>query len=211
MGKSTAAQMLEHLGIPVHDSDAGVHHLLAEDINTRKAIMAAFPRWKYFAIYGRKDKTGLRSINRKKLGEIIFKTPKHRETLEQILHPRIHESQNAFLREQHAASRDIVALDIPLLFETGADKRVDITITVSAPAFIQRSRVMARPGMSEEKLGGILARQMPDEEKCARADYVLPSGLGRAHMMKTLKQIIHDLRTIRYDDEHLEESTSHDG
>lgn len=194
MGKSTAASMLEQLGVPVHDSDAEVHRLLAEDHQARIAIGAAFPYFKYFAIYGRKDKSGMRSIKRDKLGKLVFKKPEEREKLEGILHPLVRQKQNDFLRKQRSQGRDIVALDIPLLFETGADQNVDITMNVSAPAFIQHERVLARPNMNEEKFQNILARQMPDAEKSARADYVIPSGLGRAEMMKTLKQVIHDLR-----------------
>ena len=188
MGKSTAASILEHLGVPTHDSDAAVHDIMANDSGVRAAIKAAFPGWRYFGLYKRGK------IDRKALGKIVFKDKAKRETLESILHPRVQKSQNDFIRQQRIAGKDIVALDIPLLFETGADQRVDLTINVSAPSFIQAARVLARPNMTLSKFAAIKAAQMDDAEKSARADYVIPSGLGRAAMMKALKQIIHDLR-----------------
>ena len=193
MGKSTAANMLSHMGIPVHDSDAEVHRLLDYDREARTAIGTKFPYFKYFGIYGRKDKNGVRKIDRKKLGALVFKKPKERKKLESILHPLVQKSQQEFLRIQKTTGRDLAVLDIPLLFETGADQRVEYTITVSAPSFIQRERVLSRPNMDEQKFQNILNTQMPDAEKCARSDYVLPTGLGRAHTMKELKKILFDI------------------
>lgn len=193
MGKSTTANMLDHLGVPVHDSDAEVHRLLDHDREARIAIGAQFPYFRYFGIYGRKDKNGVRTIDRKKLGKLVFKKPQERKKLESILHPLVQKAQQEFLRIQKNAGRDLAVLDIPLLFETGADQRVDYTITVSAPSFIQRERVILRPNMDEKKFQNILKTQMPDAEKCARADYVLPTGLGRSHTMKELKKILFDI------------------
>lgn len=203
MGKSTTAALLEHLSVPVHDSDAEVHRLLSSDRDARTAIGAQFPYYKYFGIYGRKDKTGMRTINRKKLGKLVFANENERKKLESILHPLVQKSQTDFIRAQHAAGRELVVLDIPLLFETGAETRVDYTITVSAPNFIQRARVLARPGMDMKKFEGIVNSQMPDAEKTARADFVLPTGLGRAHTMKELKKILH---TIQSANKNLEEA-----
>ncbi len=194
MGKSTAATMLSQMTIPVHDSDAEVHRLLAQDEQTRLALAAQFPFYRYMSIYGAKNKNGIRGFNRKKLGKLVFENPKEREKLEKILHPLVRKSQDDFMRIQRNNGADIIALDIPLLFETAADQRVDYTITISAPAFIQQSRVLSRPNMSKAKLASILKTQMSDAEKCARSDFVVPSGLGKAHMMKALKQIIFDLR-----------------
>lgn len=194
MGKSTAADMLARLSVPVHDSDAQVHNLLSTNGEARMAIAATFPYFKYFSIYGRKDKSGIRIIDRKKLGALVFKKPNERKKLEAILHPLVKKSQNDFIKTQRAAGRDLIAFDIPLLFETGAEQNLDYVITVSAPAFIQAQRVLARPNMTANKFQAILKTQMPDGEKCARADYVLPTGLGRAHTMKKLKQILLDIR-----------------
>jgi len=194
MGKSTAAGMLNQMKIPIHDSDAEVHRLLSNDQQARLALAAQFPFYRYFGIYDRKNKNGIRLFNRKKLGKLVFENPKERRKLEQILHPLVRKSQDEFIRAQHNSGADIVALDIPLLFETGAEQRVDYTIVISAPAFIQKQRVLSRPNMTEGKFNAILKTQMPDNEKCSRADYIVPSGLGKAHMMRELKQIIYDLR-----------------
>ncbi len=188
MGKSTAASMLQSLGIPTHDSDTAVHDILSNDPKAITAIKTAFPRWRYFGLYTRGG------INRKTLGKIVFKNEAKRKMLEGILHPRVQKCQSDFIRQQRTSGKDMVALDIPLLFETGAEQRVDVTINVSAPAHIQAARVLARPNMSEEKFAAIKAAQMDDAEKSARADYVLPSGLGRAHMIKELKKIILQIR-----------------
>lgn len=204
MGKSTAAGMLGQMNIPVHDSDAEVHKLLSGDEQTRLALAAQFPFFKYFYIYGRKDKRGIRAFNRKKLGKLVFDNPKERAKLEKILHPLVRQSQDEFIRIQRNAGADIVAMDIPLLFETGAEQRVDYVIVVSAPAFIQQERVLSRANMSVKKFRSILASQMPDAEKCGRANFVVPTGLGKAETMKALKKIVYDLR--HKDDE--EESTA---
>ena len=194
MGKSTAAAMLNRMNIPVHDSDAEVHRLLSSDEQARLALAAQFPYYRYFGIYGRKNKNGVRPFDRKKLGKFVFEKPKEREKLEKILHPLVRQAQDNFIRIQRNSGADIVALDIPLLFETGAEQRVDYTIVISAPAFIQQERVLSRPNMTEKKFKAILATQMSDAEKCARADFVVPSGLGKAETMKALKKIVHDLR-----------------
>ncbi len=209
MGKSTVATMLQQLGVPVHDSDAQVHELLEKDKVTRAAIAAQFPYLQYFSIYGRKGKDGNRSINRKKLGKLVFANPKERKKLESILHPLVQKAQSDFIRVQRNAGREMIVLDIPLLFETGADKRVDTTIAVSAPAFIQAARVLSRPNMDPSKFANILKTQMPDAEKCARADYILPTGLNRAHTMRELKKILARIREAHnpQDDECNKEDT----
>lgn len=204
MGKSTAAGMLGQMNIPVHDSDAEVHRLLANDEQTRLALAAQFPFFRYFYIYSRKDKRGIRPFNRKKLGKLVFDNPKERAKIEKILHPLVRKSQDEFIRIQRNMGADIVALDIPLLFETGAEARVDYTIVVSAPAFIQQERVLSRPSMNAKKFKAVLASQMPDAEKCSRADFVVPTGLGKAETMKALKKIVYGLR--HKDDE--EENTA---
>ncbi len=194
MGKSTAAAMLETLKIPVHSADDAVHELLAPGGGAALAVGAAFPYFEFPKIYGRKTKSGARAIKRKEFGEIIFKNDKLRKKLENILHPLVQDKQNKFIRSGKNKGLDIIALDIPLLFEAGREEAVDYIIVVTAPYEIQRTRVLARPGMDEDKFQAILKRQMPDGEKCARADYVIHTGLGRAQTMKELKSALADIR-----------------
>jgi len=120
---------------------------------------------------------------------VVGREPEIRR-LERIVHPLVRQSQRRFLRRAMAARRPAVALDIPLLFETGGERRVDFVIVVSAPAFLQRQRVLRRPGMTPEKLAGILSRQMPDAAKRRRADVVLPSGLGRRFALDRLRRAL---------------------
>lgn len=208
MGKSTIGAMMENMRIPVHEADAAVHDLLKFESEAWPAIKANFPFFNYPEIYEDKG----RALNRKEFGKLIFNDDDLRELLESILHPLVHKSQNEFIREYKLKGFDMVCLDIPLLFETGADERVDYTITVSAPYFIQRQRVLERPNMSEEKFHAILQRQMPDEQKCSLSDYVIKTGLGRAHAMKDLKSALHDIREKEFgcDDESAESGRYHD-
>ncbi len=203
MGKSAAGAMLEKLGVPVHESDRTVHALLYWDSPAWKAITTAFPYYKYPQIYKNRWswhlwKAGFspiwRVIDRGALAKVIYANDEDREKLESVLHPYVREAQRKFIHGQQMKGRKIVALDIPLLFETGAEDRVDYTITVSAPAHVQHARVLARPGMDAKKLSAILQRQMPDGEKRALSDFVVHSGLGRAQMMKELKQVLHTIR-----------------
>ncbi len=189
MGKSTVGAMMRTLSIPVHESDHAVHDLYKRKSPARAALAAAFPYYEFPQIYDRKTK----DIKRKELGALVFKKPDLLEKLEAILHPMVQQSQQDFIRVNARKGVQIVALDIPLLFETGAEERVDYTITVSAPYFLQRERVLARPNMSEEKLQAILKTQMPDAEKCRRSDYVIKTGLGRAQTMRELKETLRDI------------------
>lgn len=191
MGKSTLAAMMESLHIPVHDADICVHRLLGPNSPAIPALAAAFPLYEYPQIYDRKTKT----ILRKDLGALVFAQDFLRARLESILHPLVRKEQTDFLRANRLKGVKTVCLDIPLLFETGAQSRVDYTITVSAPYIVQEQRVLSRPGMTQEKFNAILARQMPDAEKCARSDYVIKTGAGRAHTLKSLKQILKDIET----------------
>tara|TARA_R110001592_G_scaffold3525_12_gene19928 strand:- start:24978 stop:25643 length:666 start_codon:yes stop_codon:yes gene_type:complete len=190
MGKSTVGSMMKTLHIPVHESDHAAHKLLKRNSEARAAIAAAFPIYEYPDIYDRKTF----DIKRKELGVLIFNNAEHRAMLESIMHPLVREDQQDFLRKCRLKGHKIVCLDIPLLFETHAQKRVDYTLTVSAPYLVQKQRVMSRPNMNEEKFHHILERQLPDSEKCRRADYVIKTGLGRAHTMKALKNILIDIR-----------------
>lgn len=186
MGKSTVAAMMKVLGIPVHDSDAAVHRLLGPRSEAQSALQAAFPPRDYPDVYDKRTK----AINRKELGKIVFADEGLRLQLESILHPLVRKSQDAFLRQCRVQGAEIAVLEIPLLYETGAERRLDGVIVVSAPAFLQKARVMGRPGMDEAKFNAILARQMPDAEKRARADHVIHTGLGRAQSMRELQEIL---------------------
>lgn len=197
MGKSTIGAQLQTLGVDVHESDKTVHRLLYAGRKGYLAVAAAFPYYEYAQIFGKKNAAGRRPLNRKALGDLVFNNEAHRKTLEGILHPLVREAQDKFIRDQKRAGKKMAALDIPLLFETGAENRVDYVINVSAPAHVQRSRVMARPNMSEEKFNAILKSQMPDAEKCVRADYVIHTGLGRAQSMKELKAALADIKKRR--------------
>jgi dephospho-CoA kinase len=180
MGKSTAADMLREMGVPVHDSDATVHEIMSPGGRAIADVAKHFPE--AYKADG--------SIDRPALGRIVFADDQKRRVLEGILHPLVWESQAAFKKEMEAKGHPVVVLDIPLLYETGAEQRVDKVIVVSAPAFIQKKRVMARPGMTEERLKGILALQVPDHEKRARADYVVNTGIGKAFTQRALRKII---------------------
>ncbi|HEX6840542.1 MAG TPA: dephospho-CoA kinase [Stellaceae bacterium] len=184
MGKSTAAAMLRRLGVPVHDADATVHRLMAPGGAAVAAVAKAFPDTR------RKDG----GIDRVALGRRVFADGKALQRLERILHPLVRQSQQRFLAAARARREPLVVLDVPLLFEGGGDSRCDKVIVVSAPAPVQRARVMVRPGMTEARFQAILAKQMPDREKRRRADYVVPSGLGRALTYRKLRQIVRELR-----------------
>ena len=190
MGKSTVGAMLSHHGVPVHEADHAVHQLMSLKGEARPAIAAAFPYFEYPEIYVRKTK----EFDRAAFGKIIFADDEKRAYLESILHPLVRMKQAEFIAEHRAKGRIIVCLDIPLLFETGAERCVDKVVCASAPYFLQKQRVMARPGMSAEKFADILARQMPDAEKRRRSDYIIETGLGRAHSMRQVRQMVEELR-----------------
>ncbi|HEY8190575.1 MAG TPA: dephospho-CoA kinase [Micavibrio sp.] len=185
MGKSTAADMLRDMQVPVHDSDEAARAMIGPDGPAVAAVAQLFPQ-----AYDR----GNNAIDRAILGPIVFADPAKRKMLEDIVHPYVRESQQVFIREQKALGQRLIVLDIPLLYETEAEKRIDKVIVVTCPAFIQRRRVMSRPGMTEEKFQNILASQMPDAEKRRRADFVVQTGLGKAVTCCSLKKIIQELR-----------------
>ncbi|WP_417803546.1 dephospho-CoA kinase [Thalassospira lucentensis] len=169
MGKSTAAGMFRYLGVPVHDADATTHKLMAPSGAAFDQIAALFPD---VIIDGK--------IDRQKLGQKAFGDPKILTQLETILHPLVRDAENRFLKTQRMLGRKLVVLDIPLLYETAGEKRCDVVAVVSAPLFIQLQRVMARQGMTDGKFSAILSKQMPDRQKRRRADFIIPTGLGRA-------------------------------
>jgi len=163
MGKSTVAAMFAESGVPVFDADAEVHRLQGPDGAAVAAIEAEFP-----------DTTSDLGVNRTLLREAVMADPTAFARLEAIIHPAVAEARQAFLASHRTAP--LVVLDVPLLFEAGGWKHVDKIAVVSAPADVQRERVLARPGMTVERFEAILARQLPDLEKRARADFVIPTG-----------------------------------
>ncbi|MER9546197.1 dephospho-CoA kinase [Mesorhizobium sp. M0437] len=165
MGKSTAAKMFAEAGVPVHDSDEAVHRLYAG--KAAPLVEAAFP-----------GTTRSGAVDRAALAERVLGDAAALKRLEAIIHPLVRADADAFLAEHRAAGAPLAVLDIPLLFETGGRNRVDKVVVVTAPPEVQRARVLARPGMNEEKLASILARQVPDAEKRRRADFVIDTGQG---------------------------------
>jgi dephospho-CoA kinase len=179
MGKSATAAMFRRLGVPVHDSDAEVHKLMAAKGAAVPAVEDAFPG---VVVDGK--------VDRPALGARVFGKPDELKKLEGILHPLVAASRRTFLRRQMLRGIRVVVYDIPLLYEVGADDLCDAVCVVSAPAYLQRLRVLRRPGMSEERLESILARQMPDAQKRRRADFVIPTGLGRAETLRHVRRIV---------------------
>ena len=164
MGKSTVARMFADAGVPVFDADAAVHRLQGPAGRVVAAIETAFP-----------STTGPDGVNRTALAEAVLGDELAMKRLEAIVHPAVAEEREAFLALN--ADAPLVVFDVPLLFETGGDRRVDRVAVVSAASDIQRARVLARPGMTPAKLDAILSRQLPDAEKRARADFVIPTDL----------------------------------
>ncbi len=189
MGKSTAARLLRALGVPVHDADAEVHKLLGPGGAAVPAVAKAFPGT---VRDGR--------VDRRRLGDLVFgpeSDPAALRRLEAILHPLVRRAIANWLAEQARKRVPVVVLDVPLLFETGGPGRYDGVIVVSAPAFIQAQRVLRRSGMTRSKFAEILARQMPDRTKRARADMVVTSGLGLRPTLRGLKRALRDLDRAR--------------
>jgi dephospho-CoA kinase len=183
MGKSTAARTFRRLGIPVHDADAAVHQLYARGGGGVAAIGALAPE---AIIDG--------AVAREALRRRALADPSFLARLEAAIHPLVRAQERAFLARCRRARRPIAVLDIPLLFETGGDRRVDHVVVVSAPATIQRARVLVRPGMTEARLAAIRARQMPDAEKRRRAHTVIRTGLSRHHAQRAIRRLVARLR-----------------
>ena len=183
MGKSAAAAVFRQLGVPVYDADAAVHALLAPGGAAVKAVARAFPT----------AKAG-KGISRSKLGKLVFGKPKQLRRLEAILHPLVRQQEKRFLRQMRARQVRLAVLDIPLLYETGGERRCDAVVVVWAPAALQRARVLKRPGMDAKRFDAIVAQQMPDRTKRARADFAVPTGLGRGVSRRALARIV-----ARYD------------
>lgn len=188
MGKTTVAHMLQEMGIPVHDADAAVHRLLGPGGSAVGPVGMRFPSTRA------RDVNGATIIDRQALGRIVFAGRRDKRDLEGILHPMVRAESDKFVRNMRREGHDLVVLDIPLLFETGGEKRVNVTICVSAPPETQKARVMQRDGMTSEKFDRIVAGQLPDAEKRRRADYVIENG---GDFDSTRTQLAHILNLIK--------------
>ena len=177
MGKSTVAAMFRRLGVPVFDADATVHALQAPGGVALAAIEAAFPG----VVVG-----GV--LDRAALGAAVFADTARLRVLEAIIHPLVDAARQRFLARHR--TRPIVVLDLPLLFERGGGARCDLVAVVSAPADVQRARVLARPGMTPEKFDAILARQVPDARKRELADIVVPTGGSKTATWRAVKAVV---------------------
>ncbi|WCL54597.1 dephospho-CoA kinase [Gimibacter soli] len=182
MGKSVTADMFRALGVPVHDSDAVVHRLQAKDGKAIPAIAAAFP--------GTVEDGAL---DRQALGAAVFGNESALQRLQGIMFPLIMEDRRDFIEEATLKGQKLVVLDVPLLFETGGDKACDKVVVVTAPADVQRQRVLARPGMTPERFEKVLAHQMPDAEKRRLADFLIDTSLGMAHAEAEVRKIVERL------------------
>lgn len=178
MGKTSAATMLRSLGLPICDSDALVHNLMKKGGAAVSQIEAEFGGVVFDG-----------EVNRVALGKKVFRNTSALTNLENILHPLVRASQQQFIKRCGARRLPAAVLDVPLLFEVQTDQICDFTIVVSAPAFIQRQRVMARPGMTSQRLAATISRQMPDLEKRKRADFVVCTGLNKRHTFNQLNRI----------------------
>ncbi len=184
MGKSTTARFFAEAGVPVHDSDAVVRALYEGE--AVPAIERAFP-----------STTAGGKVNRGKLAATVLGDDAALARLEAIVHPLVSASRDRFLAEAQSRGAAVVVLDVPLLFETGAERRCDAVVVVSASPELQRQRAFERPGMTEEKFAALLARQMPDAEKRRRADFVVDSSQGFDHASAQVRDILRQVARMR--------------
>lgn len=185
MGKTTTAGLFRALGVPVHDADVAVHEMMAQNGEAVTAVGEVFP-----------DALIDDRIDRKILGGLVFNDDDALDELESILHPLVRQREYKFLAHHARQGRTLVVLDIPLLFETGGEQRCDGIVVVTAPPLIQRQRVLRRPGMTPERFDAILSRQMPDEEKCEYADFLVPTGMGVAFSLRVVRDIVKVAKAI---------------
>ncbi|MGB5949571.1 MAG: dephospho-CoA kinase [Parvibaculum sp.] len=183
MGKSETAKMFARLGVPVYDADAAVHALYAKGGAAVEPLRAAFPS---AVIDGAVDRT--------ELSRCVLGLPEEMKKLEAIVHPLVGRAQMDFLRKAAAEGHHAVVLDIPLLYETGGETRVDVVVVVSAPYDIQKERVLARPGMDMAKFAAIHAKQVPDAEKRRRADFVIETDKGLDHAFEEVTKVVEALK-----------------
>ena len=183
MGKSTAAAAFRRAGIPVFDADQEVHRLQARGGAAVAPIAAAFPGV---------IRDG--AVDRARLREVVTSDFAALKRLEAIVHPLVREGERRFLAQARRKGHKLAVLDIPLLFETGGDRRVDEVVVVSAPADVQRARVRLRRGVTDAQARALIARQMPDAEKRRHADIVVRTGLSRHHAQRRLRGLIREMR-----------------
>ncbi|UFN48965.1 dephospho-CoA kinase [Roseomonas sp. OT10] len=187
MGKSTVATTFRRLGVPVFDADAAVHRLQGPAGRAVAPIAAAFPGTV-------RDTPRGRAVDREALRRAVLGDPAALTRLEAIVHPLVRAEERRFLARARRAGRRLVLLDVPLLFETAGEGRVDEVVVVSAPAAVQRARVLRRPGMTPGRLAAILARQVPDAEKRRRADHLIRTGLSRHAAQRAVRRLVRGLR-----------------
>jgi len=192
MGKSETAKMFAKLGVPIFDTDAVVHRLYERGGSAVPQIAKAFPSC-----------VAQGAVDRASLAAKVAADTQSFRTLESIVHPLVAEEQRRFLDDAESHGIEMVVLDVPLLFETGSHASMDAIVVVSAPAESQRSRVLSRPGMTTEKLDQILARQLPDSEKRAKADFVVETSQGLDHAFEQVKRIVTLLHRRRLKDHNI--------
>ena len=190
MGKTETAGMFARLGIPVYDADAAVHQLYASGGEAVAAIEKAFP-----------ECVDSGQVNRACLSTKVRTDKAALARLEAIVHPLVAREQEAFIARAAANGAEIVLLDIPLLFETGADTRLEAVVVVTAPCDVQRARVLARPGMTEKLFEQILARQLPDVDKQERAHFIVETDKGMDHAFEQVKRIVSELHARQRGDD----------
>lgn len=183
MGKSETAKMFAKLGVPVYDADAAVHRLYAKGGAAVAPLAEAFPQ---VIVDG--------AVDRAALSRAVIGLPGEMKKLEAIVHPLVGQAQIAFLKKAQAEGHHAVVLDIPLLYETGGETRVDVVVVVSAPYHLQQRRVLARPDMDMAKFAAIHAKQVPDAEKRARADFVIETDKGLDHAFEEVKSVVEALK-----------------
>ena len=183
MGKSTTASMFNWRKIPVFDADKVVHNLFGKAGAALKLVEKHFPS----AVTGNK-------VDRAVLGEIVFGDTDRLSILESIIHPLVDIERKRFLQSHRRGKKKMVVLDIPLFYETKRQYKSDFVCVVSAPSFLQRQRALGRPGMTLQKLNAILSRQMPDYEKRKRSNFVVSTGLGKAHTNRILGKTLNRMR-----------------
>ena len=185
MGKSETAKLFARLGLPVFDADATVHALYAPGGAGAAAIAARFP-----------EAVTPSGVDRSRLAQVVAADPAALRALEALIHPLVREAEDRFVEAARARNEELVILDIPLLFETGRFETMDAVVVVSAPGAVQRERVLNRPGMTPEKFEAILARQVPDVDKRAQADFVIETDRGLDHALAQVKRVAAGLRRL---------------
>jgi len=183
MGKTNAAELLRQQGVPVHDSDAVVHRLLASGGEAVEPVLALFPD----------ADDGQGGVNRKIVGAQVFHDEDKRRQLEAIIHPLVRHDRESWADLMDDEDHPMIVYDIPLLFETGAQNYCDYVVVISAPEWLQKTRALARPGMTTDRLDDILAAQISDAEKCHLADYVIPSGFGLSVSKWYIARMVKDI------------------